>query len=45
VPIDRIGYLRISRDGSAMIIDERLAEEVAHRMIAVGVPVQEILVD
>jgi hypothetical protein len=46
VPEDQSGYLPIRRDGSAMIIeDDRLAEEVAHRMIEAGVPVQEIYVD
>jgi hypothetical protein len=46
VPVDRSGYLPVSSNGSAMLIeDDRLAEEVAHRMIAAGVPVEEIHVD
>jgi hypothetical protein len=46
VPIDRSGYLPVRRDGSATIIeDDRLAEEVAQRMIAAGVPIEEIHVD
>ena len=45
-PVDRSGYLPVSLDGSAMIIeDDRLADEVARRMIEAGVPVQEIHVD
>jgi hypothetical protein len=46
VPADRSGYLPVNIDGSAMIIeDDRLAEKVAQRMIAAGVPVEEIHVD
>lgn len=46
VPVNRSSCLPVSRDGSAMIIeDDRLAEEVAQRMIEAGVPAQEIHVD
>lgn len=46
VPVDRSGYLPVNRDGSAMIIeDDRRAQAVVQRMIAAGVPVEEIHVD
>lgn len=44
--IDRGGYLPVDAEGHALIIeDDRLAAQVAERMIAAGVPVVEIHVD
>ncbi|MCE9556974.1 MAG: hypothetical protein K8T91_26810 [Planctomycetes bacterium] len=44
--VDRGGYLPIAADGSAMIIeDDELAEQVTQKMIASGVPIEQMEVD
>ncbi len=45
-PIDRGGYIPVSPDGTALVIeDDEIAGQVTQKMIAAGIPVEIVHVD